>query len=86
LHQPEVVIDNASEVEQLGSRLYGNEEVPMERVDGTNRCAHCGAILDIPAGQPLRLTIHAESGKPNVRVLSRDGTEIHRCEIAPLEQ
>ncbi len=53
----------------------------MRQHDGKWVCAHCGAELDVPKGAEPKVTIHAASGKPNVRVLMLDGKEIHRCEI-----
>ena len=53
----------------------------MRLHDGRYECAHCGALLDIPlVGEPVA-TMHAASGEPNVRVLSYNGVEIHRCDI-----
>ena len=48
---------------------------------GRYTCAHCGAVLDIPVVDVPTVTIHAASGKPNIRVLTYDGAEIHRCEV-----
>ncbi len=50
-------------------------------VDGKYVCAQCGALLDIPPVPDPQVTVHAASGKPNVRVLTLDGREIHRCEL-----
>jgi hypothetical protein len=36
--------------------------------------------LELPADSVPTLTILAASGKPNVRVLTFDGVELHRCE------
>jgi hypothetical protein len=49
--------------------------------DGRYECAHCGEYLDIPLTKKPVITMTARSGEPNVRVLSLDGREIHRCEI-----
>jgi hypothetical protein len=53
----------------------------VEYVGGKYVCAKCGAKLDTPLGEPPKVTIRAASGEPNVRVLSRDGEELHRCTI-----
>jgi hypothetical protein len=43
------------------------------------RCALCGEILEIPdVGEP-RITVEGSGGKPNQRVLSINGEEVHRC-------
>jgi hypothetical protein len=44
-------------------------------------CKQCGAVLNVPAGRDPKVTIKGASGRPNVRILSIDGEEIHRCEI-----
>jgi hypothetical protein len=43
-------------------------------------CALCGADLYVDEAS-LVTVIEGSSGKPNVRVLSVGGREIHRCEI-----
>jgi hypothetical protein len=53
----------------------------MRLRDGRYECAHCGVVLDIPLVKDPTVVIHASSGEPNVRVLSYEGREIHRCEI-----
>ena len=53
----------------------------MRLNDGRYECAHCGAVLDIPLVEEPKVTIHAASGKPNMRVLTRHGKEIHRCDL-----
>jgi hypothetical protein len=45
-------------------------------------CKQCGTALDVPAGRRPDVMIAAESGRPNVRILSVDGREIHRCVIS----
>jgi len=44
-------------------------------------CKQCGAVLDVHDGQRPDVMIAGESGQPNVRILSVDGREIHRCVI-----
>ena len=53
----------------------------MRQLDGNFQCIHCGARLDISIAEHPQVTIHAAAGRPNVRVLIRNGTEIHRCEL-----
>jgi hypothetical protein len=53
----------------------------MRLNDGRYECVHCGAVLDIPlVGEP-KVMIHGASGEPNMRVLSLNGKEIHRCDV-----
>jgi len=49
-------------------------------IDGRFVCAVCGADLDVSEDDTVR-TIAGASGQPNVRILSVDGKEIHRCEL-----
>jgi hypothetical protein len=51
----------------------------VEYVGGKYVCAECREKLDIPLGEPPKVTIRAASGEPNVRVLTRGGEELHRC-------
>jgi hypothetical protein len=53
----------------------------VEYIGGKYVCAQCGEKLDIPLGEPPKVTVHAASGKPDVRVLSREGKELHRCSV-----
>ena len=53
----------------------------MRRVDGTYQCVLCGAVLDIPFPAAPHAVLEAHAGKRNVRVLSMDGRELHRCEV-----
>jgi hypothetical protein len=57
----------------------------MRLHDGRYLCRQCGSELEIPlrATEPLA-TIHAASGKPNMRVITCAGLEIHRCEIVAI--
>jgi hypothetical protein len=55
----------------------------MRLEGGHYRCALCGADLAFPTTARPQVVIEAASGKPNVRVLSLDGREIHRCDGAP---
>jgi hypothetical protein len=45
-------------------------------------CKQCGAHLEVPEGQRPDVMIAAASGQPNMRILSIDGREIHRCVIS----
>ena len=53
----------------------------MRQLDGRWVCVECGATIDVPNGKDPKPTIHAASGKPNMRVLMIDGKEVHRCEV-----
>ena len=44
-------------------------------------CTLCGLVLDLAKDQRPLVTIAAASGKPNMRTISVDGREIHRCQI-----
>lgn len=52
----------------------------MKLVDGKFVCTLCGADLDVGEDETVT-TIAGASGKPNVRILSANGTEIHRCQM-----
>ena len=41
----------------------------------------CDLMLDMPADERPTIIYQAASGKPNVRVLTRNGREIHRCVV-----
>jgi len=48
--------------------------------DGRWRCTWCGAFLDdVPLEKRPVVTLHASGGSPNVRVVTVDGEEVHRC-------
>jgi hypothetical protein len=49
--------------------------------DDTYQCSLCGATLDVPPHVLPQVTIAAASGKPNVRILTFDGHEVHRCAV-----
>jgi hypothetical protein len=44
-------------------------------------CAQCGAVLDIAVTTRPQISIRAASGKPNVRIISVNRDEIHRCTL-----
>jgi len=50
--------------------------------NGKWECAYCGSELDLPRDKAPMVVIHAASGKPNERVLSLDGHELHRCSVS----
>ena len=54
--------------------------------DGRYECALCGAVLTIPLTAKPRVVLEARSGKRNVRILSMDGRELHRCEVDAAEK
>ena len=55
----------------------------MRREDsGSYVCAHCGVAVNLAEDETARITIFAAGGRPNVRVVSSGGREIHRCEIS----
>jgi hypothetical protein len=58
----------------------------MRLRDGRYECARCGAVLDVTVDEEPNVTIHATGGGPNVRVLTLDGREIHRCVIGSDER
>jgi hypothetical protein len=53
----------------------------MRLNNGKWECLQCRAEVEIPAGKTPQNVTHAESGKPNERVLVVDGVEVHRCVI-----
>ena len=53
----------------------------MRQLDGRWLCVECGAELHVPQGEEPKVSLHAASGKPNVRVLKLGNKEIHRCEV-----
>ena len=53
----------------------------MRLVDGRYECAHCGTVLEMAPEAEPRVVFHAASGQPNMRVITVEGREIHRCEV-----
>lgn len=53
----------------------------MRLVNGRYECAHCGAVLEISPDVEPMIVFHAAGGKPNMRVISVAGREVHRCEV-----
>jgi hypothetical protein len=54
----------------------------MRRQHGEWTCKQCGVVLAVPDGRRPDVKIAGESGRPNIRILSIDGHEIHRCVIS----
>ena len=46
-------------------------------------CALCGEPVMAPSDQRPLIMIKAESGKPNQRVISLEGRELHACPFDP---
>jgi hypothetical protein len=49
--------------------------------EGKYACSFCGAILEISTEMSPHVTIEGKGGRPNVRILTLAGDEIHRCEV-----
>jgi hypothetical protein len=49
--------------------------------DGSYRCFHCGATLDVAADSSVRVVFTSRSGRASECVLRLDGREIHRCPL-----
>jgi hypothetical protein len=47
-------------------------------------CVLCGAELDVSEAKSVT-TIVGASGKANIRILSVNGKEVHRCEMSSRE-
>src|SRR4051812_31915857 len=65
---------------------YEGTEPAMRRRDGRYECAECGALLDIPPNAHPKAMIKVSDSRPNIRVLTLGGREIHRCDIATLQK
>ena len=50
--------------------------------DGTYQCSMCGTTLDVVPNVLPQVTIIAAGGKPNIRILTVDGREVHRCDVS----
>jgi hypothetical protein len=53
----------------------------VQRRDGRDNCSLCGEEIPMPRRRRFRTVIIGVSGKPNVRVVTVEGAEVHRCEI-----
>ena len=53
----------------------------MKLKDGKWYCSVCGAEVPSVVGMPAG-TLIAEPGKPTIHVVSFNGEEVHRCEVA----
>lgn len=51
--------------------------------DGSYRCSLCGKVLHLPRDAHVHFSVHAASGKANVRVITVGDEEIHRCPTGP---
>jgi hypothetical protein len=51
----------------------------MRHWNGRDRCIVCSADVDLPVGPQVRTMIIGTAGTANVRVVSVNGKEIHRC-------
>jgi len=49
--------------------------------NGRYVCTLCGAVLEVAEDKVPLAVIKAASGTPNMRTISVDGKEIHRCPI-----
>ena len=52
----------------------------MRLIDGRYECVLCGEVLDIPPTARPSVVLEASGGARNIRVLSLNGREIHRCD------
>jgi len=48
----------------------------------TYECSLCGAIVEVSGDARPVVMMAAQSGEPNVRVVTVEGVEVHRCVIA----
>ena len=53
----------------------------MRLFDGRYECVLCGVVLDVPVTASPTAVLEARGGRRNVRVLTIDGSELHRCEV-----
>jgi len=51
--------------------------------NGRHVCVLCGTEVDVPLDQRPLVLIKAASGKPNMRVISLNGKELHACPSNP---
>ena len=56
------------------------EGIMRKVADGYER-ALCAMKLDVEPAEVPRVMFHAAGGKPNVRVITVNGREVHRCEV-----
>jgi len=64
------------------TRLRGIVPRPMERIDeNTYVCTLCHANVKVESDERPVVTMVAQSGEPNLRVVTVEGVEVHRCVI-----
>jgi hypothetical protein len=52
----------------------------MEWIDrDTYLCTVCSSVVEVPGGERPLTVIAAQSGEPNVRIVTVAGVEVHRC-------
>jgi hypothetical protein len=66
---------------RLDHRVNREDDAHVRLRDGRYECDFCRAILEFSPRREPQASFVAVSGKPNVRSLSVDGNEIHRCVI-----
>jgi len=49
--------------------------------NGKYLCVLCGAEIDVIHDQRQRVFIRVDGARPNMRVISLAGTELHACQI-----
>jgi hypothetical protein len=49
-------------------------------------CVLCGKVVEIPEGKRTLVFIATASGQPNMRTITLDGRELHRCPLQPEKQ
>lgn len=54
--------------------------------DGKYLCVLCGKVVEIPEGKRTLVFIATASGQPNMRTITLDGRELHRCPLQPEKQ
>jgi hypothetical protein len=57
----------------------------MERIGHhTYRCTTCDAVIELETDASPVVVLAAQSGKPNQRVVTAAGVEVHRCPFPTL--
>ena len=53
---------------------------PMERIGNrTYRCTTCDAVVQLETDDSPVVVLAAQTGRPNERVVTAGGVEVHRC-------
>ena len=55
----------------------------LQQSDGKVLCKLCGAQLDVPEGETLKVTFYTVTGGPLTRVVKVGTDELHSCDVAP---